>query len=246
MKLLEGANIKLSSISSDVLGVAGRAMLQALADGETDPRVMAALGTTRNLKATSAELESALEGIMSEDQRLMLVTQMQHIDFLSGQIETLNTRIEERMRSFEEQLRRLDDIPGVGRRTAEDVVAEIGVDMSRLPSAEHLCSWAKVCPGSDESAGKRRSGSTGAGNRYLRAALAEVAWGASRSRNTYFGAQFGRIAHRKGKKRTTVAVSNSILRTAHYLLRDGIRRRAPGSGPRTASAGYRRSCRAGR
>ena len=220
MKLLEGSNIKLKSVISDVLGVAGRAMLEALAGGETDPAAVAALAKT-NLRATSEELQVALQGIMSEDQRLMLVTQLQHIDFLSQRIEDLNERIEERMRPFEDQLQRLDGIPGVGRRTAQEIVAEIGVDMSRFPSAQHLCSWARVCPGLNESAGKRKSGSTGKGNPYIRAALAEAAWAASHSRKTYLGAQFGRLAHRRGKKRAVVAVSNSILGIVYYMLRNG-------------------------
>jgi transposase len=155
---------------------------------------------------------------MSEDQRLMLVTQLNHIDFLSQTIEALNERVEERLGPFEDQIRRLDAIPGVGRQTAQDVIAEIGVDMSSFPTVAHLCSWAKVCPGSDESAGKRRSGSTGKGNRYIRAALADAAWAASHSRKTYFGAQVG---HRRGKKRAIVAVSNSILGTIYYMLRNG-------------------------
>jgi transposase len=220
MKVLEGANIKLKSVISDVLGVAGRAMLELLASGETDPTKIAGAART-NLRATTEELEIALEGLMSEDQRLMLLTQLQHLDFLTERIEALSARIEERMRPFEDQIRRLDTIPGVGRRVAEEVVAEVGVDMGRFPSAAHLCSWARVCPGLNESAGKRGPATTGYGNRYVRSALAEAAWAASRTKNTYLASQFWRIAGRRGKKRAVVAVSNSTLRIIYHLLRDG-------------------------
>ena len=220
MKLLESANIKLKSVISDVLGVSGRAMLQCLAAGETDPRIVAGEAKT-HLKATPEQLELALQGLMSDDQRLMLLTQLRHIDFLGDQIDGLNARIEERMRPFEKQLEQLDGITGIGRRGAEELVAEVGVDMSRFPSANHLCSWAKVCPGVEESPGKRRNVSTGKGNPYIRAMLAEAAWAASHSRKTYLGEHFSRIARRRGKKRAVVAVSNTILRIAYFMLRDG-------------------------
>jgi transposase len=220
MKVLEGANIKLKSVISDVLGVAGRAMLELLAAGETDPAKVAEAAKT-NLRATTEELEIALEGIMSEDQRLMLLTQLRHLDFLTEQVDALSLRIEERMHPFDDQIRRLDTIPGVGRRVAEELIAEVGVDMARFPSAAHLCSWAKVCPGLNESAGKRGPATTGHGNRYLSAALGEAAWAASRTKNTYLQSQFWRIAGRRGKKRAVVAVSNSTLRIVYYMLRDG-------------------------
>jgi transposase len=220
MKVLESANIKIQSVISDVLGVSGRAMLELLASGETDPSKLADGATTR-LKATREELERALRGLMSEDQRLMLTTQLRHVDFLTEQIDALSAGIEERMRPFEKQITRLDGVPGIGRRGAEELVAEIGVDMSRFPSAEHLCSWARVCPGLNESAGKRKSTSTGRGNRYLRAMLAEAAWAASRKQKSYLNSQFWRIAGRRGKQRATIAVSNSILRIVYYMLRDG-------------------------
>jgi len=219
MKLLEGANIKLKSVISDVLGVSGRAMLELLAAGETDPGRIAD-GATTNLKAPREQLELAVEGLMSDDQRIMLVTQLHHVDFLTERIEVLNARIEERMHPFDEVITRLDGIPGIGRRGAEELIAEIGVDMSRFPSADHLCSWAKVCPGLNESAGKRANTSTGKGNRYLRSMLAEAAWAASKSRDTYLSSLFWRIAGRRGKKRAVIAVANSILRIVYYMLRD--------------------------
>lgn len=221
MKLLESANIKLKSVISDVLGVSGRAMLELLAAGETDPAKLAD-GAHTNLRATREQLELALEGLMSEDQRFMLLTQLQHIDFLTERIESLSQRIEERMRPFEEQIARLDTIPGIGTRGAEELIAEIGVDMSRFPTAAHLCSWAKVCPGLNESAGKRGPASTGHGNPYVRSLLVEAAWAASRSRKTYLASQFWRIAGRRGKKRATGAVANSILTIAFHLLQDKI------------------------
>jgi transposase len=220
MKVLEGANIKLQSVISDILGVSGRAMLELLASGETDPSKLADCANSK-IKATREELERALKGLMSQDQRLMLSTQLRHIDFLTEQIDELSSAIEERMAPFEEQIARLDGIPGIGRRGTEELIAEIGVDMSRFPSAEHLCSWARVCPGLNESAGKRKNTSTGKGNRYLRAMLAEAAWAASKKKNSYLNSQFWRIAGRRGKQRATIAVSNSILRIVYYMLRDG-------------------------
>ena len=217
-KVLEGANIKLGSVISDLLGVSGRAMVTALADGTTDPAAVAGLAQPR-LKATREELEEALAGKMGAHQRLLLTTQLEHIAFLEKQIEALEAESDRRLAGCEEELARLDTIPGVSRRVAQELLAAIGTDMSRFPSAGHLVSWAKLCPGLKESGGKRQAVGTGRGNPYLRAVLCEAAWAASRTK-TYLGAQYHRLATKRGKKRAIIAVAHSILVIAYHLLRN--------------------------
>ena len=220
-KVLEGANIKLSSVASDVLGKSGRAMLEAMAAGVDDPQALAGLARGQ-LKNKQLELERALEGRLSAHQRLLLREQLSHINELDARIDRLNQEVEERMRPFEQALQRLDTIPGVGRTVAEEVIAEIGVDMSRFPTAGHLASWAKVCPGNNESAGKRKSGRTGHGNRWLRSPLLEASRAAARTRNTYLSAQYHRIAARRGGNRAALAVAHTILVIIyHNILKDG-------------------------
>jgi transposase len=145
--------------------------------------------------------------------------QLAHIDFLEQTIEQLSAEIGERMRPFEEAIERLETIPGVGRRTAEAILAEIGADMSRFPTSKHLASWAGMCPGNNQSGGKRRSGKTSRGDPWLRAALVEAAHAAGRTRNTYLSAQYRRLASRRGKKRAAVAVGHTILVIAYHLLK---------------------------
>ncbi len=227
-KMLEGANIKLSSVASDVTGASGLAMLRALAAGEADPATLADLAKGR-LRAKRDELEAALRGLVGEHQRLLLQSGLRHLDFLADEIARLDAEVAERMGPFESQLRALDEIPGVARRSAECFLAETGVDMSRFPSARHLASWARICPGLHESAGKRGSGATGHGNPWLRSALVEMAHGANHSRS-YLTAQYRRIAARRGKKRAAVAVGHSILVTAYHILRDGTRYQDLGPG----------------
>jgi transposase len=219
-KVLEGASIKLSSVASDVVGVSGRAMLEALIAGIEDPQALAGLakGTLRQKRQA---LESALRGLMGPHQRLMLTSLLRHLDFLDDEMSQMGQEITKRMCPFEEALQRLDTIPGMGRRAAEEVVAEIGTDMSRFPTAGHLASWAHMCPGNNESAGKRKSGSTGSGNPWLRSVLVEVSWAAARTRQTYLSAQYHRLAARRGDKRAVVAVGHSILVIIYHILRDG-------------------------
>ncbi len=219
-KVLEGANIKLTSVAADVLGKSGRAMLEAMVAGGDDPQALADLAHGR-LKSKRSELERALEGRLNAHQRLMLREQMSHIDELDARIERLSQEIAERMRPFEEALQRLDTIPGVGRTVAEVAIAEIGVDISRFPTADHIASWAKVCPGNNESAGKRKSGRTGHGNRWLRSALLEAARAAARTRNTYLSAQYHRIAARRGANRAALAVAHTILVIMYHILKNG-------------------------
>lgn len=217
-KVLEGANIKLSSVATDTLGKSGRAMIEAMLEGVEDPQKLAELAKAR-LKNKKADLERALRGMIGPHQKLMLETQLRHIDFLDEQIVKLDDEITERMSPFEEDLERLDTIPGVGRRTAEQLMAEIGTNVKeQFPSAAHLCSWAGMAPGNNESAGKRKSGRTRKGNKKLRATLVEAARSAARTKNTYLSAQYHRIASRRGKNRAAVAVGHTILTIAYHLL----------------------------
>jgi transposase len=216
-KTLEGANIKLSSVATDVLGLSGRQMLAALAAGSDDPTALAELAKGK-LRSKLPQLARALAGRVGAHQRFLLTQQLAHLDALDELIDQLSAEVTERMRPFEAALARLDTIPGVGLRTAETLVAEIGTDLSRFPTAAHLASWAGLCPGNDESAGKRRSGKTRKGDRWLRSALIEAAQAAGRTRRTYLAAQFHRLATRRGKKKALVAVGHSILVIAYHLL----------------------------
>jgi len=219
-QVLEGANIKLSSVATDIIGVSGRAMLEQLARGSEDAEAMAALAKGR-MRNKRLELEQALRGLMGSHQRMLLQSQLRHLDFLGQEIAQLDDEVAARMGPFEEAIQQLDGVTGVGARTAQEVLAEIGLDMSRFPSAGHLSSWAHLCPGNHESAGKRKSGATGHGNRWLRSALVEAARSASRSKGTYLATQYHRLAARRGDKRAILAVAHTILVTIYHLLRDG-------------------------
>ena len=227
-KVLEGANLKLGDVASDVLGKSGRAILKAIVAGESDPTKLAALARGR-LKNKRTELEQALAGLVGPHQRMLLMAQLEHIEFLEGQIERLDQEIAERMRPFEAIMERLVEIDGVAWRTAEDVLAVIGVDMSPWPTAAHLASWAGLCPGNHESAGKRKSGKTRKGNTLLRAALVRAAQAAARSKGTYLSAQFHRLAARRGKNRAAVAVAHTLLIILYHMLKHGTRYRDLGA-----------------
>ncbi|AEM72797.1 IS110 family transposase [Caldicellulosiruptor acetigenus] len=217
-KVLEGANIKLSSVVMDIMGKSSRAIIEAIINGEEDTVVLSELAQKR-LKNKKEELKKALKGLIGPHQRLMLKTQLAHIDFLDEQIGLLDEEIKRRMLPFEEDMERLDTIPGVGRRTAEHIIAEIGTNMDQFPSAAHLCSWAGVAPGNNESAGKRKSGRTRKGNEKLRSVLVEAARAAVHTKDTYLSAQYHRIAARRGANRAAVAVAHSILTIVYYLLK---------------------------
>lgn len=219
-KILEGANIKLSSVATDVVGVTGRAMLKAISEGANDPEELMHLikGRLNNKKAA---LKEAMKGLIGPHQRMMLRSQLRHLGFLEQEIEEINKEISTRMASVEDIIVQFDAIPGVGRQAAEDVLAEMGSDMSRFPTSSHLASWAKVCPGNNESAGKRVSGSTGKGNPWLRSALIEAAWMAARTKNTYLSAQFKRLSVRRGAKRAALAVAHTILVTMYHMVSRG-------------------------
>jgi transposase len=216
-KTLEGANIKLGSVATDVLGVSGRQILAALVAGTNDPTMLADLAKGK-LRDKVPQLERALRGDIGAHQRFMLAQQLAHLDGLDELIVRLSAEVDERLRPFEGAVARLDTIPGVGVRTAETLVAELGTELNRFPTAGHLASWAGMCPGHDESAGKRRSGKTRKGDPWLRTALIEAAQAAARKRGSYLAAQYHRLAARRGKKKALVAVGHSILVIAYHLL----------------------------
>jgi transposase len=218
-KVLETANIKLSSVASDVLGTSGRAMLDAMLAGVTDAEALADLARKR-LRAKLPALREALDGRVEATHRQLLRQLLDLIDFLQGQIDTLSADIEALLPPYELMLARLLQIPGIGRTAAAAILAEIGTDMSRFPSAKHLASWAGVAPGNKQSGGKRLRAGTNKGNTHLRAVLAEVVWVISHTRDNYLSAQFHRLARRIGKKRAIVAVSHSLLTIIYHLLRD--------------------------
>ena len=217
-KVLEGANIKLAAVATDVLGVSARAMLEALITGTEDPQQVARLAKG-NLKKKQPALEAALQGAVGEHQRFLLQSQHRQLDFLAAEIATLSEEIERRLRPFAEALDRLDTISGVGRRVAEQVLVELGLDVERFPTHRHLASWAGLCPGNRESAGKRLGGKTRKGNPWLRSTLVEAAQAASRTRQTYLSAQYHRLAARRGRKRAIYGVAHTILVIAYHLLR---------------------------
>lgn len=218
-KVLEGANIKLAAVTKDIMGASGRDMLAALVGGATDAAALADLARGK-LRAKIPQLQRALAGQFGPHQRFLVAQQLAHIDALDDLIDQVSAAIAERLRPFEEAVALLDTIPGVGRRTAEVLLAEIGGDMGRFPSASHLAAWAGMAPGNNESAGKRRGGKTRKGSPWLRAALVEAAHAAGRTKDTYLGAQYRRLIARKGKKRAAVAVGHSILVIAYHVLTD--------------------------
>lgn len=218
-KVLEGANIKLSAVATDVVGVSGRAMLEAMVKGVEDPQTLAAMAKGR-MRNRLADLKEALQGLVGPHQRMLLESQLRHLTFLDEEIERLNAEVAERMRPFEEEMERLDGIHGMGRRAAEEVITEIGVDMTRFPSAAHIASWARLCPSNNESAGKRKSGRTGHGNPWLRSILVQVAWAAARTKGSYLSAMYHRLAARRGSKRAIIAVAHAILTVIYSILRN--------------------------
>ena len=216
-KVLEGANIKLGSVVSDIMGVSARDMLNAIADGEDDAEKLADFAR-RSMKKKKDELELALRGYINSHQRLMLKTILTHIDFLTEQIEILNQEIASRLTSHQADIERLDSIPGIATRMAEQILAEVRTDVgNQFPSSSHLCSWAGLVPGHNESAGKKKSSNMKKGNKYLKSALVEAAH-SIRGSKTYLGAMYRRTAARKGKKRAGISVAHAILRIAYYLL----------------------------
>lgn len=220
-KVLEDANIKLASVATDVLGVSGRLMLEAIIAGQDDPETLAEMAK-RKLRAKIPELKLALQGRVTDHHRFLLRLLLDELTHLEGLRDRLTNRITEVLPApFAEAVKRLATIPGIDERAAENILAEIGVDMKQFPQPGQLASWTGMCPGNNESAGKRRSGKTTKGNRWLRATLVQVAWAASHTKNTYLSAQYRRLASRRGKKRALVALGHTILVMIHTLLKNG-------------------------
>ena len=220
-KVLEDANIKLASVATDVMGVSGRAIVRALLSGVANPEDLAELAKGR-LRKKKQDLQTALEGRLRPHHAGLLTHILAHIEFLEESIAACEAQIEGLCRPFAEVIALLETIPGVSQRTAHDLIAAIGVDMAWFPSAKPLCSWAKLRPGNNESAGKRKSGRTGKGNKWRRTILVECAHAARHTKGTFLGTKFRRFASRKGKKRAAVMVAHRILEAAYFIIRDKV------------------------
>ena len=216
-KTLEGANIKLGDVASSILGRSARQMLEGLVGGTADPATLAQFARGR-MREKIPQLERALAGHFAAHQRFMVAQQLAHIDYLDEAIERVSREVAERLAPFEALLERLDVVPGVGRRTAEILLAEIGTDMGRFPTAGHLASWAGMCPGHHESAGKQYDGQTRKASPWLRDALIEAAAAAAKTKDTYLAAQYHRLVRRRGRNKAAVAVGHSILVIVWHLL----------------------------
>jgi transposase len=227
-KLLETANIKLASVASDVFGISGMAMLKALVRGDSTPQEMAQLAK-RRLRQKLAELELALEGRVEEHHRFVLEMQLARLEQLDEHIAKLDERIDSKLAPYREQHVRLAKIPGVDRILAAVLIAELGTDMSVFKSGAHLAAWAGVCPGNNESAGKRKRADTRKGNVHLMTALVEAAHGASRTKGSYFKDKFFRIKARRGYLRAAVAIAHKILRAVYTMLSTGAEYRDLGA-----------------
>ena len=228
-KVMQDTGIKLDSVATDLLGKSGRAMLDALVAGTTDPEVLADLACGHLRKKLPA-LREALEGRFGAKHALIVGQILAHIDFLDEAIDRLSAAIEEQLGPFgRAQVALLCTIPGIQRRAAEVIVAETGADMTKFPTAGHLASWAGVCPGTDESAGKRRSGRTTKGSKWLRQTLTECAKAAARTKNTYLAAQYARLRVRRGANRASTAVAHSILVATWHMLQTGETYTDPGA-----------------
>jgi transposase len=220
-KVLEDAGLKLSTVASDVLGASGRAMVEALVAGTTDPTVLADLARGR-LRKKLPDLRRALQGRFRPVHAFLLEQILAKIDFLDETLDRITAELDRRLVPFEPMLTALDTIPGVDRIGAISIVAETGGDMTRFPSAAHLCSWSAMAPGQHESAGKRRSGKTRKGNQYLRGTLIQAALGAMRTKGSALQARYHRVKRHRGHKKAVVAVGHQMLEIAYYIMRDGV------------------------
>lgn len=219
-KVLEDANIKLDSVVSDVMGKSGRAMLDAIAAGQDDPAHLVTLADKR-IKASREQLLAALQGKVTANHRVLLSLHMAQYDALAKAIVGIDRHIEEDLRPFRDAATRLTAMPGVSEVAAAVIVSEIGMDMERFPTAGHLVSWAGLCPGMDESAGKRRSTRIRKGAPWLKTLLVQCAWAASRAKNSYYRAQFHRIRARRGMKKAVIAVAASLLTAIYHMFKNG-------------------------
>jgi transposase len=219
-KTLEDANLKLGSVLSQVMGVSGRAILQALIDGQNDPDALLLL-VQRGVKAPPEKLRAALTGRITDRHRFLLGLHLRQFDALAAAMAEIDAEVDRDLDPFRQAVRLLRTIPGVSDLTAQVIVSEIGVDMGRFPTAGHLISWAGLCPRNDESAGKRRSTRLRKGATWLKTTLVQCAWAASRKKASYLQAQFQRLRHRRGPKKAICAVAASILTAVYHMLRDG-------------------------
>ncbi len=219
-RLLEQCNVKLASVASDVLGVSGQAMLRALAAGETNPQRMADLAK-KQLRKKIPALQLALEGCLLPHHRFLLSDMLEELDHIGSKIARTEQAIEEQMRPYQKAVDAWMTVPGVKQRLAWNLVAEVGPTVDAFPSAADLVSWAGICPGNNETAGKRKSGTTRNGNRWARKALCEAAWAASKTKATYLQAQFRRLAAIRGSKRAIIAVASTILTIGYHMLKQG-------------------------
>jgi len=217
-KVLEDANVKLASVATDVLGMSGRKILKQIIAGEQDPQQLSrlALGRLRNKRE---QLEQALVRRVSDHHRFLLKQYLAQVEFLEGQIAAFQEEIQRQLPPFAEAIELWRTLPGIDEVAAAALLAEIGADMDQFPSARHLVSWAGLCPGNHESAGKRLSGKTRPGNPWLRGLMVQVAWAASHTKDTYLATQYRRLAHRRGRKRALIALANTILAITWYLLK---------------------------
>ena len=215
--VLEDANVKLASVVTDIRGTSARAILAALIAGETDPTVLAELALGR-MRSKREVLAQAVVGRFTPHHAFLITEHLSQLDYLEDAIARVGTEITQRLADEQAAVELLDTIPGVGQRAAEIMLAEVGTDMSRFPSAKHLASWAGMCPGNKESGGKRLSGKTRKGNIWLRHVLFEVAHAASKTKDTYLSAQYRRLATRRGKQRALIALGHSILVSAYHIL----------------------------
>lgn len=220
-KLLESANIKLSSVATDVMGVSGRAMLEALLGGNTNPETLAELARGK-LRKKLPLLREALQGRFRPHHRFLLEQILSHIDFLDEAIESVSKGVEDRIRPFLKEMTLLTTMTGVKQRVAENVISEIGVEMGFFPTHRYLASWTGLCPGNNESAGKRKSGKTRKGDRWLKRFLLEAAWAVSQTDGTYLSALYHRLARRRGKKKAIVAVAHAMVVIIYHILRDKV------------------------
>jgi transposase len=218
-KVLQGANIKLSSVASTMDTKSGLAMCRAISEGTIDENVLAAMAKG-TMKSKEEDLRQALKGLIQPHQRLMLKSMLTHIDSLTVQIAELDKEIEERLSKESDLIELLDEITGVGKQSAQVIVAEIGIDMGQFPSAGHLASWAWLCPGNNESAEKKKGGRTRKGNSTLKKTVIQCGKAAGRSKNTYLNSMYRRLASRRGANRAAVAVGHAILKICYYMIRD--------------------------
>jgi transposase len=232
-KVLEDANIKLASVASDSLGVSGRAMIEALIGGKEDPEELANLAKKR-LRNKIPELRKAMQGRVTDHHRFQLKMLLRQLDQEEALIAEYDQRIAKAMVPFEEAAARLKTIPGVSQKSAEVIVAEIGTDMTRFATSGHLASWAGLCPGNNQSGGKRFSGRTTRGNQWLRTMLVQVAWAAVHAKKTIFRERYSRLSKRIGKKKALVAIGHKILSLIHLLLKQGMDYREVSVSPQAA------------